>query len=89
MSVSSIGSSFNQIQPAQAVRGPAVASRAAEAASTAVDRADDWPPRTASEMRAAQLDKSAYGKLIAAQEEAASRPSVTARTAVERYARTG
>lgn len=86
MAITSVGSSFNQIQPLQAVRETAASSRVREAADASVDGSKDWPPRTASQMRAEQLDKTAYGRLIAAQEEAASRPAVSARSAAAAYA---
>lgn len=86
MAITSVGSSFNQIPPVQAARETAASSRVREAADASVDTAKDWPPRTASQKRAEQLDRTAYGRLIAAQEEAASRPAVSARTATERYA---
>lgn len=86
MSVSSVGSSFNHIPPQSAARETAATARAAEAAKSAVDTPDDWPPRTASQRRSEQLDKTAYGRLIAAQEEAASRPRISSRSATAAYA---
>ena len=89
MSISSVGSSFNYISPQSAVRETAATSRAAEAVKSAVDTPDDWPPRTASQRRAEQLDRTAYGRLIAAQEEAASRPRISSRSAAAAYAGRG
>lgn len=87
MTITSVGSSFDHISPALAVRDTGGSARAKEAADTAVDKSNDWPPRTASQKRTEQLDKSAYGRLIAAQEEAAAKPRVSSRSAAEAYAR--
>lgn len=90
MSITSIGSSFDQIPPKSVARETAASSRAQEAASASVDKSSqDWPPRTASQKRAEQLDKSAYGRLVAAQEEAAAKPAVSSRSAAAAYAQAG
>lgn len=90
MSITSIGSSFDQIPPQRVARETAASTRAQEAASDSVDKSSqDWPPRTASQKRTEQLDKSAYGRLVAAQEEAASTPSVSSKTAAAAYAAAG
>lgn len=88
MTITSVGSSFDQISPARAVRDTGGEARAQEAADAAVDKASrDWPPRTASQRRTEQLDRTAYGRLIAAQEEASSKPAVSSHTAASTYAR--
>lgn len=88
MTITSIGSSFDQIPPQRVARETAASSRVQEAADASVDKSSsEWLPRTASEKRSAQLDKSAYGRLVAAQEEAASQPAVSSRSAAAAYAR--
>ncbi|MCE1234922.1 MAG: hypothetical protein LWW93_01060 [Hyphomicrobiales bacterium] len=88
MSITSVGSSFDQISPRTVARETAASARAEEAKSTSVDAgSNDWPPRTASEKRTAQLEKTALGRLVAAQEEANSKPAVSTRTAASAYAR--
>ncbi|NLH81223.1 MAG: hypothetical protein GX458_10340 [Phyllobacteriaceae bacterium] len=88
MTINSVGSSFDYVSPARAVRDTGGAARAQEAIDTAVDKGNnDWPPRTASQKRTEQLHQTAYGRLIAAQEEASAKPAVSSRSASAAYAR--
>lgn len=90
MSITSVGSSFDQISPRTVARETAASARAEEAKSTSVDAGSgDWPPRTTSEKLVALLEKSALGRLVAAQEEASSKPSVSSHSAASAYGRAG
>lgn len=87
MSITSVGSSFDQISPRTVARETAASARAEEAKTASVDAgSNDWPPRTASEQRTAKLEKTALGRLVVAQEEANSQPAVSSRTAASVYA---
>lgn len=91
MSISSVGSSFNVIQPVRAARETAASARAAEAQSDSTDgtaaAASNWPPRTASEIATETQMSTPYGRLVAAQEEATSRPRVSSQDASKAYSR--
>lgn len=91
MSIGSVGSSFNVIQPIRAARETAASARVAEAATASVDGDDagskDWLPRTASDLAAEKLQSTAIGRLVAAQEEATSRPQVSSHDASKAYSR--
>ncbi len=88
MSITSVGSSFDHVSPARAVRDTGGVARAQEAVDASVDKSSEWhPARTASQVRSEQLDKTAFGRLIAAQEESASKPAVSSRRASAAYAR--
>lgn len=93
MSINSVGSSFNHIPPVRAARETAASARVAEANDTATDRAsradDDWPPRVASEKVREQLQTTVYGRLVAAQEEATSRPRISSHDASRAYSKAG
>jgi hypothetical protein len=91
MSIGSVGSSFNVIQPIRAARETAASARAAEAATASVDNgasgSKDWLPRTASDLASEKLQSTAIGRLVAAQEEATSRPGVSSHDASKAYSR--
>jgi len=91
MSIGSVGSSFNVIQPVRAARETAASARVAEAATASVDGdtggSQDWLPRTASDVAAEKLASTAIGRLVAAQEEATSRPRVSSQDASKAYSR--
>lgn len=86
MSITSIGSSFSHVPPVQAVRETAASARVEEAVQQSVDKgASDWPPKLGSEMRAERQASTAWGRLVAAQEEATSSPSIEPRDASAAY----
>lgn len=90
MTINSVGSSFDHIPPVRAARETAATARAAEASESSAAQparvADDWPPRLASEKAEEARLGTVYGRLVAAQEEAASRPSISSQDAAKAYA---
>lgn len=93
MTINSIGSSFDYIPPAQAARETSGSARVAEASEISTDKtsstASDWPPRLASEKLQERRMSTVYGRLVAAQEEATSRPRVSSQDAARAYAKGG
>lgn len=91
MSINSVGSSFTHVPLVSAARETAASARAAEAADASVTAAssgagaNDWPPRLASERAQERRLSTVYGRLVAAQEEAASKPKISSHDAARAY----
>lgn len=86
MTINSVGSSFDYIPPVRAARETAATARAAEASESSAGKRDDWPPRLASEKAQEARRSTIYGRLVAAQEEAASKPRISSQDAARAYA---